>query len=146
MQRRVLPILLGYAASCAVAGSIILAVAHNELFDSVPAGSMRLTEPTTFIMTVTFLFIFIYAALPALLVIIYAERTATRSAAPYAAAGIVIGFAIVGISGLARVLFSAPLMTSLAWGATFAISGAAAGLTYWAIAGRAAGNWHIPKR
>jgi hypothetical protein len=95
-------------------------------------------------MAVTFLFILIYAALPALLVIIYAERTATRSAAPYAAAGTVIGFAIVAISGLARVLFGAPLMTSLAWGAAFAISGAAAGLTYWAIAGRAAGT--MPKR
>lgn len=145
MQRRILPILLGYAASCAVAGSIILAVSHNELVDSVPADSIRLTEPTPFILAVTLLFISIYAALPALLVIIYAERTATRSAAPYAAAGTVIGFAIVGISGLAGVIISAPLMTSLGWGATFAISGAAAGLTYWAIAGRAAGNWHTPK-
>ncbi len=146
MQSRILAILLGYATSCAVAASVILAVAHNELVDTVPAGSMRLTEPTTFIMAVTFLFILTYAALPALLVIIYAERTATRSAAAYAAAGTVIGFAIVGVSGLAGVLFGAPLMTSLGWGATFAISGAAAGLTYWVIAGRAAGNWHIPKR
>ena len=146
MQSRVLRILLGYVASCAVAGLVILAVALNELVDTVPAGSMRLTEPTAFIMAVTFLVILITAALPALLVIIYTERTATRSAAPYAAAGTVIGFAIVGISGLSRDLFSAPLMTSLGLGATFAISGAAAGLTYWAIAGRAAGNWHLPKR
>jgi hypothetical protein len=144
MLSRVVPILLGYAASCAVAGLLVLAVALNELIDTVPAGSMRLTEPKPFIMAVTFLFILIYAALPALLVIIYAERTATRSAAPYAAAGTVIGFAIVAVSGLARELFSAPLMTSLAWGAAFAISGAAAGLTYWAIAGRAAGT--MPKR
>ena len=145
MQSRVLPILLAYAASCGVAGSVVLAVAHNELVDSMPAGSIRLTEPTTFILAVTFLFILVYAALPALLVIVYAERTATRSAAAYAAAGIVIGFAIVGISGLAGVMISAPLMTSLGWGATFAASGAAAGLTYWAIAGRAAGNWHTPR-
>jgi hypothetical protein len=144
MLSRVVPILLGYAASCAVAGLLVPAVALNELIDTVPAGSMRLTEPKPFIIAVTVLFILIYAALPALLVIIYAERTATRSAAPYAAAGTVIGFAIVAVSGLARVLLSAPLMTSLAWGAAFAISGAAAGLTYWAIAGRAAGT--MPKR
>ncbi len=145
MQSRVLPILLAYLASCAVAGSVFLAIAHNELVDSVPAGSMRLTEPTAFILAVTFFFVLIYAALPALLVIVYAERTATRSAAPYVAAGSVIGLAIVGISGLARVLLSAPLMTLLGWAATFAISGAAAGLTYWAIAGRAAGNRHMTK-
>jgi len=150
MSRRILPITLGYLVSCAVAGTVIaLAVDAPYILANFPNTALSLGR-TPFVAFAAAIVILIYAALPTLFVVTYAERTGRRSAGFYALAGATSGLVSFAMSRLGQppideplfgnpATFSYALARLVAWMALLAVAGSLSGLAYWAIAGRRAG-------
>jgi hypothetical protein len=93
----------------------------------------------TMVAGVGFVFISTLAFLPAVAVIAVAEAFRIRSALFYAAAGALDGVWVFYRSGLTEGMSNDPLLTRIT--EIMAASGIAAGLLYWAMAGRNAGRW-----
>jgi hypothetical protein len=153
--RRLITIAVGYIAASIVAG-VILGFALVYSPDS-PWGplDLNLARITALFVSLVSGFVALLALIPTLVVGIYAERAAVRSPLFYAVAGAGIGLCALGFYGLILILGeSRPLSETLpadlaaiglgviiaVIAAIVALAGIAAGLTYWAIAGRNAGR------
>ena len=143
MASRFLEILLAYVAAC-VAGAAVLVFATAPLalvyWPALPSALLLVAYGAGLIA--------LSAALPAVLVVLYAERQCKRSRAFYAVAGGLVGlFASVVLFAMSVMnparKMSSMTVESTAWFAPFfalmMVAGTCAGLVYWAIAGRRAG-------
>jgi hypothetical protein len=128
-----LRILLGYFASCYVAGFVVgrlTLLLRPDLLGGFFEDSHTAGLPFTEAMLLA-LGIVLFMFLPALLTIIPAEVFGIRSVAYYA-----------GSATIFAILLSAYVLKDFGTiTAVFAVAGAMAGLTYWYIAGRKAGLW-----
>src|SRR3954465_11255031 len=142
---RLFVILFAFLAACMVAGMIVVgAVLFPEISD-LASGPI---DPSALNIVLGFGFIFIsgFALLPALIVVLITEAFYIRSVLAYAVGGGVVGLACylglipfdtetLRFDGIVRRHLE--IMTG---------AGIVAGLVYWIIAGRNAGNWRQPAR
>jgi hypothetical protein len=153
--RRLFIIALGYVAASVVAGVILgaaLVYTPNSTWGPIDLDFVQITA--LFVAMVSG-FVAVLALIPTVIVGIYAERAGVRSPVFYAVAGALIGLGALGLYSLALIWRSnsplsealPPDMAAIGFGsiiagvaAVVALAGIAAGLTYWAIAGRWAGR------
>jgi hypothetical protein len=149
--RRLLKVILAYAAASLVAGAILaVALVYRP---GAPLGQVDVdfVEIAALFLSVVSGFVALLALIPTLAVGIYAERNGIRSPVFYAVAGAGIGLCALGLYALVLVLgagggFGDTFPSDDAATAFFVFLGAAlvavvlagiaGGLTYWAIAGR----------
>jgi hypothetical protein len=161
---RALVIVGGYAGASAAAGltmSLVYLVGFgvDPLAGAQGPGGLvaRAVEQLGMLYMFTLVasaFVVVFALLPALAVILYAERKRLRSAMFYAPSGAAIGIAAAGLYMLLMTLAATQAATwptaselvhgILLWLALFGLPGLVGGLAYWGIAGRRAGQWHAP--
>lgn len=149
---RVVSILIAYAASCAVAGAVLVLAVTILSGRNSSGGPYDLELFIVFVSLVGLIagIVALASLLPVSAAIIYAERNGVRSWSFYAAAGAAAG--IVGVVLYLAVLWFAPgsggsisdfdaaLVTGIAGLVVLAmVAGVMSGSTYWAIAGRNAG-------
>jgi hypothetical protein len=89
-------------------------------------------------------FISLYSLLPAMLVLALAEGFRWRSVLFYAVAGGALS--VLSVFGIEAVSHAAPSDAIRAELEVIAAAGIAAGLAYWALAGRNAGRWRDGRR
>src|SRR5580704_622985 len=142
---RLFVILFGFLAACLVAGMIVVgAVLFPELSD-FGTGPI---DPDALNIVLGFGFIFVsgFALLPAMIVAAITEAFSIRGALTYAVGGAIIGLACylgmvpfdtetLRFEGIVRRHLE--IMTG---------AGIVAGVIYWMIAGRNAGEWREPRR
>jgi hypothetical protein len=141
-------VLVGFLIACLVAaGTLILFVYTPVEFATLPSdiSSDRLSEAALFALVVT-PHIVLFAGIPALICMLYAERRGIASWGYYVLLGIALaalGFLIQHFSeapGQATILHNYALVAFLA-------AGAIGGLAYWVISGRyAASHEAVPRR
>src|ERR1700721_2451684 len=142
---RLFVILFGFLAACLVAGLIVVGAVLFPEFSDLGAGPV---DPGTLNIIVGFGFIFIsgFALLPAMIVVLITEAFYVRGALTYAVGGGIVGLACypglvpfdtstLGFEGIVRRHLE--IMTG---------AGIVAGVIYWMIAGRNAGEWRAPRR
>jgi hypothetical protein len=142
---RLLVILFGFFAACAVAGMVVVGAVLFPEFSDLGAGPV---DPGVLNVVLGFGFIFVsgFALLPAMIVVAITEAFYVRGVLTYAVGG--------GLVGLACYLGLVPFDTTtlrfegivrrhleIMTGA-----GIVAGVVYWMIAGRSAGAWREPPR
>ena len=125
-----------WIATIAAAAVLVLGASAPELpqTDAWPIVSFLILTTSTFVAAFSFA--------PAAVVILLAESFAVRSVLIYAVAGGVIGL-FCGYT-LGFVEYAPRFRIDTPFGTNFelmAAAGIAAGLVYWTIAGRTAGNW-----
>lgn len=149
---RGLVIIGGYAGASLAAGlALLLGFAIGRQLSGSPISALRPSAadlglfPMAVIMAAVY--IGLLALLPALPVLIYAERNRVRSPLFYAIAGAAAGATALGIYLAAFLLSGAPPREILhsaglvaGWVALVGGPGLVGGLAYWLIAGRAAGE------
>ena len=145
---RPLVIAAGYVGACLVAALALLLVYAG--IDATRGGSPGGADPVTALgslylgVKLAALVIGLFALVPAAAIIAYAERRGRRSPVFYGAAGALSAlFAAAVVFGL-QFAAGAPLprgpVSTAGLFILFALPGLCGGLTYWAIAGRAAGR------
>ncbi len=144
---RVIRVLFGFVLAClAAAATLVLFVYTPAELASLPSGmgADRVTEASLFVLWVT-PHVAVYAALPMLLGVIFAERRGISSLGFYAILGIVIaalGFLaqhLTETSGQTTILHNYALTA-------FLTAGFAGGLAYWLFSGRYAAGPLGPSR
>ncbi len=142
---RLIVILFAFLAACLVAGMMVVVAVLFPAFSDLGAGPVD-SGALNIIVGFGFIFISGFALLPAMIVVLITEAFYIRGALTYAIGG--------GVAGLACYLGLIPfdpatlqfdgivrrhleIMTG---------AGIVAGVVYWMIAGRNAGNWRIPRR
>jgi hypothetical protein len=144
-MRRDLAIFIGYLMASLAAGliySIVFAFYYRASVDIVLAGTVGFG-----------FYVAIFAMLPSILGIIYAERTKARSIFFYASGGVLVGWVSYGLyvillilsAGTAKGLFGGSdaaerLTILLNMNLFFGGPGFVGGLVYWLIAGRDTGR------
>jgi hypothetical protein len=162
VERRISMIAFGYLAAC-LAGGLVYLIAlaiiaiMNPMNPKGPAfafeeGVRGVIFGAGMIVALDMLLALygaIFAFLPALVGIIYAERHTVRSAFFYGAGGIVVGIASYALFALVLILQAGTAKgffgDMTAWAImslilVFGVPGMAGGLVYWLIAGRNAGR------
>src|SRR6202035_527917 len=142
---RLFVILFGFLAACLVAGMIVVGAIMFPEFSDLGAGPV---DPGALNILLGFGFIFVsgFALLPALIVVAIPEAFYIRGALTYAVGGGVVGLACylglvpfdsetLRFEGIVRRHLE--IMTG---------AGIVAGVIYWMIAGRNAGEWREPRR
>jgi len=141
---RLFVILFGFLVACLVAGIIVIgAVLFPEFSDFAGGG----VDPDALNILFGFGFIFLsgFALLPATIIVLITEAFYIRSILAYAIGGGIVGLAsylglipfdpgTMHFNGIVRRHLE--IMTG---------AGIVAGLVYWLIAGRNAGNWREPR-
>lgn len=139
---RLFVIAFAFLAACLVAGAIVVAAV---LFPELSALDTGTIDPDALNVIIGFGFIFIsgFALLPAAIVVLITEAFYIRSVLAYALGGAVVGLACY----LGLVPFDPATMTfdGIVRRHLEVLTGAGivAGLIYWLIAGRNAGNWRM---
>jgi hypothetical protein len=128
-----------FAAAIVMAAGMLLPYDWKNLAPSDIHSGMF-----TMMVGVSFFFIAGLALLPAMLIIAVAETFRLRSALFYATAGGLEGLLLFYQRASVAGFDNDPLMTRMA--EIMAAAGIAAGLCYWAMAGRNAGKWSEPPR
>jgi hypothetical protein len=140
---RLFVILFGFFAACLVAGMIVIGAIMFPEFSDLGAGPV---DPGALNILLGFGFIFVsgFALLPAMIVVAITEAFYIRGALTYAVGGGVVGLACylglvpfdpdtLRFEGIVRRHLE--IMTG---------AGIVAGVVYWMIAGRNAGEWREP--
>jgi hypothetical protein len=141
---RLFVILFGFFAACLVAGMIVIGAIMFPEFSDLGAGPV---DPGALNILLGFGFIFVsgFALLPAMIVVAITEAFYIRGALTYAVGGGVVGLACylglvpfdpdtLRFEGIVRRHLE--IMTG---------AGIVAGVVYWMIAGRNAGEWREPQ-
>jgi hypothetical protein len=137
---RLVVIAFGFAASCLVAGAVIVVAL---LFPELSALDNGVLDRNAINVLLGFGFVFVsgFALLPALLIVLLTETFAIRSALAYAGGGALVGLACY----LGLVPFDAEALRfdGIVQRHLEVMTGAGilAGFVYWVIAGRNAGRW-----
>ncbi|MFB6450391.1 hypothetical protein [Bradyrhizobium tunisiense] len=124
--------LKGWFRACVTASAVLHAIMLASLIGALnSAGQLvSLLSMFIFVLPLTLIIVCALTGLPAGAAIWLAERLRIRSMLFYAASGAAIGW-----------LFCALLFQTVgSFGASFVIAGGAAGLVYWFVAGRYAGE------
>src|SRR5580700_9768146 len=142
---RLFVILFGFLIACLAAGMIVVGAVLFPEFSDLGTGPI---DPGAFNILVGFGFIFIsgFALLPALIVVAITEAFYVRGVLTYAVGGGLVGLACylglvpfdpetLRFDGIVRRHLE--IMTG---------AGIVAGVIYWMIAGRNAGEWREPRR
>src|SRR5712692_2504777 len=142
---RLFVILFGFLAACLVAGMIVVGAVLFPEFSDLGTGPV---DPGALNIVLGFGFIFIsgFALLPAMIVVAITEAFYIRGVFTYAVGGAIVGAACylglvpfdpqtMQFDGIVRRHLE--IMTG---------AGIVAGLVYWMVAGRSAGNWREPPR
>lgn len=151
--RRLLRIGAAYIAACLVAGAFIMIAMVGSPGRELGPIDLEIVQVTVFFLGFVSALVAILALLPAALVSWYAERKGKRSAIFYGGAGALVSLVALGIFAAVLALrdpssaslepmgnVGGTLAVIAATAAFFALAGVAAGLTYWAIAGRTTGS------
>lgn len=136
---RIVTILTGFLAACFAATAV--GIFSLEAMDLLRYPSKEFAARATLAWThINFFFplMALFAAVPSLIVIGWAEQERVRSLRPYAWAGGIVGLIILV---LLLPETSADLLSAFLLVPFVLIGGMAAGIVYWAIAGRNAGQW-----
>ena len=150
---RALIVLAGYAGAC-IAASVLLAFIYSLAYvrsivsgtDSHAATALSYLGMLSGFVLLGIKLVAVVALLPAMAIIIYAERRGIRSALFYGAAGAVVP-QLVGVVFLILMLSTNPQMDAFAvpvWVMIFGPPGLVGGIAYWAIAGRRASGPNAP--
>ena len=138
---RVIRVLFGFAVACfAAAATLVLFVYTPAEFATLPSGmgSDRLSEAALFALVVT-PHVAIFAALPALIGVVIAER---RGIADWSYC-VLVGIAIAVLGFLAQHFSEAPGQTTILHNyalIAFLTAGFIGGFAYWLFSGRYAGR------
>jgi hypothetical protein len=142
---RLFVILIAFLLACFAAGAIVvIAVLYPEFSDL----GVREIDPSAINVVLGFGFIFLsgFALLPALIVVLITEAFYIRGMLTYAIGGAIVGAACyLGLVPFdtATMQFDGIVRRHLE---IMTGAGIVAGLVYWMIAGRNAGNWREPPR
>ena len=141
---RIIVIFFAFCVACMVGGTIII---FSILFPELSAMDTGIVNADAFNVLIGFGFIFFsgFALIPALIVVVITESFNIRSVLAYALGGGLVGLACylglipydtttMSFDGIVRRHLE--VMTG---------AGIIAGLIYWVIAGRNAGNWKQPR-
>ena len=142
---RLFVIAFGFFAACLVAGMIIVAAIMFPEFSDLGSGPID-QGAIDIILGFGFIFISGFALLPALIIALITEAFSIRSSLAYAVGGALVGLACylglvpfdpeaLHFEGIVRRHLE--IMTG---------AGIVAGIVYWMIAGRSAGDWRQPRR
>lgn len=141
---RLVMVTVAFLAACLVASAFLLAAFLFPEISGFPAPEPGLlTEPGLLnkALSYGFFFILTFALVPAAILASVSEAAGLRSPLLYALGGAAIGAASI----LFLVSFNVGAVR-LMEAIVFLLGGAAAGLTYWAAAGRNAGAWRQPSQ
>lgn len=140
-MRRILRVLLGFSLACLAATitALLFAITPAELFalggDAAIDRIVWIAEMGWKLAVV----LAMMAGLPAALAIARGERRSIRSARSYVLVG--VGIALIGyVAQAGMTLISMPLVIVGYSALAYTSAGAIAGMVYWAIAGRLAGD------
>jgi hypothetical protein len=138
MTSRLTLIVLAYvvasaAATIALFVPVLVPIITRGAFNSDLLGAFAGSLP------ITLFFVMVIALLPASLLIAYAERYAQRSPGYFATAGALSALIPAGVFALI-VLSGRGLAAGLVVGGRMVVAGIIAGVVYWAVAGRSAGQ------
>jgi hypothetical protein len=141
---RLFVVFFGFLAACLVAGMVVVVAIMFPEFSDLGAGPV---DPGVLNIMLGFGFVFVsgFALVPAMVVVVITEAFYVRSALAYAVGGGLVGLACY----LGLVPFDAEQLRfegivrrhlEIMTGA-----GILAGMVYWMIAGRSAGEWRVPR-
>src|SRR3954453_23939609 len=142
--RRLFVILFGFLAACLVAGMIVVGAVLYPEFSDLATGPID-QSALNVVLGFGFIFIFGFALLPAMIVVLITEAFYVRGVLTYAVGGAIVGAACyLGLVPFdpATLHFDGIIRRHLE---IMTGAGIVAGLIYWMIAGRNAGAWRGPR-
>ena len=139
---RLFVIFFGFLAACLVAGMVVVGAIMFPEFSDLGAGPV---DPGVLNIMLGFGFVFVsgFALVPAMVVVAITEAFYIRSALAYAAGGGIVGLACyLGLVpfDIDQLRFDGVVRRHLE---IMTGAGILAGMVYWMIAGRSAGEWRV---